>query len=167
MPAALQELTTLHQQVSSLHQLTRAVNTTLHVEQVVSAAATHTRAALNAHGVVIWLVDDAPAGTPLRVHRHDGFAGRAEALDFLSQQTASECVMLVPLPQLLGETPGPQGTCLVAPLRWQQSLTGRIGVVRWGGRFDKQGAGVLKSVGLEIGTAIENARLYRAALEAA
>ena len=59
------------------------------------------------------------------------------------------------------------GHCLRAPLMWRHQTRGMIGVIRWQTGFETAEAEMLQNVGLEVATALENARLYSAAIDAA
>ncbi|MCW3062530.1 MAG: ggdef domain, partial [Capsulimonas sp.] len=56
---------------------------------------------------------------------------------------------------------------LRAPLCWRERCLGMIGVVRWTDGVSPTDTALLESIGLEVGSALENARMYGAALEAA
>jgi diguanylate cyclase (GGDEF)-like protein/putative nucleotidyltransferase with HDIG domain len=60
-----------------------------------------------------------------------------------------------------------QGQCLIAPLFWQGKAIGMIAALSWDEPFEDDEAAMLESIGVEVGTAMENARLYGAALKAA
>jgi diguanylate cyclase (GGDEF)-like protein/putative nucleotidyltransferase with HDIG domain len=59
------------------------------------------------------------------------------------------------------------GQCLIAPLFWQGKAIGMIAAVMWREPFEEDETAMLESIGVEVGTAMENARLYGAALKAA
>lgn len=159
------------EQLMSLHNLTKAVNTTLHPDEVLSAAVTHTRAALRADAIIVWLLEDSQAEADeagkARVKLHDGFDGKPDMLAFLAEQAIREEVDTLSLITAPHSDQPSGGSCLRAPLRWQQSVTGMIGVVRWNEEFGITECQLLESIGIEVGTALENARSYSAALEAA
>lgn len=60
-----------------------------------------------------------------------------------------------------------KGQCLIAPLFWQGKAIGMIAATSWNEPFEDDATAMLESVGVEVGTAMENARLYGAALKAA
>ncbi len=152
-------------QLTAIHQLTKAVNNTLEVEQVLSAAAEHTQQALQADAVVLWLPEgDAASGAPdpgptLGVCLHKGLDDQPDVLNSLSELPARDRVETVSLPA--------PASLLRAPLLWRGRSVGAIGVIRWEGGFGHTDLQMLESIGLEVGTALENARLYGAAVEAA
>ena len=159
------------EQLTALHNLTKSVSTTMCPDEVLSAAVTHTKGALRADGIVIWLVDemsedlDDPEKVSIKLHY--GFDEKPEMLNFLADQAVRDIVDAVSLVTAPHTQQTLRGVCLRAPLRWQQSVTGMIGVVRWNGEFGETECQLLESIGIEVGTALENARLYSAAVEAA
>jgi diguanylate cyclase (GGDEF)-like protein/putative nucleotidyltransferase with HDIG domain len=152
------------QQIGALLELTQAVNNTLQVHEVLVAAASHARQAMRSHAALIWLSETAIERTeqpaiPIRV----GFEADADAQTLLAAQDIRDEVEALPF-----ITPGGRiGYCLRAPLRWQQHLLGMIGVVRWDDGIEPTEWETLRSIGLEVGTALENACQHLAALKAA
>ncbi len=164
------------QQLSALHQLTKAANNTLQIDQVIEAALTHTRQAMQADAVVVKITAQvSKEGQSELTIRSSGLTERAEVLDAINNLPLSQDVESIVLPILVdlkdeeatGEKNHSPVTYLQAPLLHRGNVIGVIGVVRWGGRFGRTEPEMLESIGLEIGTAYENARLYGAALEAA
>jgi diguanylate cyclase (GGDEF)-like protein len=157
------------QQLTALQQLTRAVNDTRHVEHVLAAAAEHTQQALQADAVLLWLLQEetVESAEQLTLAVNEGLEQRPEAHRFVRDLPATEALEMLTLPARPYAAPAEIGTLLRAPLHWQQQRVGVIGVVRWGAGFERGEAELLESIGLETATALENARLYGAALEAA
>ena len=60
-----------------------------------------------------------------------------------------------------------KGQCIIAPLMWQSKPIGMIAAITWDKAFDEDEPDMLESIGVEVGNAMENARLYGAALKAA
>ncbi|HEY0073845.1 MAG TPA: diguanylate cyclase [Abditibacteriaceae bacterium] len=60
-----------------------------------------------------------------------------------------------------------KGQCIIAPLMWQSKPIGMIAAIGWDKPFDEDEPDMLESIGVEVGNAMENARLYGAALKAA
>jgi diguanylate cyclase (GGDEF)-like protein/putative nucleotidyltransferase with HDIG domain len=60
-----------------------------------------------------------------------------------------------------------QGECMIAPLVWQSKPIGMLAAIAWDRPFDENEPDMLESIGVEVGNAMENARLYGAALKAA
>lgn len=158
------ELNRRTRQIEALQELTRAVNTTLKTDQVVASAAEQARRALLADAVLVRLREpDENAAAPPRLHVHarQGLENHPDLAQVLSHLPLGERAERVPLPA------AQSGACLQAPLRWQRQIIGTISVVRWRSGFDDEDAALLESIGLEAGTALENARSYGRALEAA
>lgn len=159
------------EQLTALHDLTKAVSVSLRPDDVLKAAQEHTKAALCADAVVVWLAEDprqeseSPHGETVRLH--EGFEQDPEMLEFLSHQPARDVLHTLSLTTAPHRGDGMSGVCLRAPLRWQHSVVGSIGVVRWNADFGVTECQLLESIGIEVGTALENARMYSAAIEAA
>jgi len=177
------------EQLTALHDLTKAISTTMLPDDVLKAAVKHTKGALRADAIIVWVVETSGERVPadpqtrrladsqtrrtVRVKLHDGFENKPAMLAFLADQPLREVVdalslITEPHSDLPAGTRGDSGgSCLRAPLRWQQNVTGMIGVLRWNADFGVTECQLLESIGLEVGTTLENARLYSAALEAA
>jgi diguanylate cyclase (GGDEF)-like protein len=171
-------------QLGALHQLTKAINNTLKVDQVVAAAASQTAQALQTDVVILWLKDRLPDAQPrLQIFPDRALEGQIETLDFLATlhirdqvETLALHSVTVSTPDLTPDLPEADSAadnyqygayCLRAPLLWQGRASGMIGVLRWHAGFDATESGLLESIGLEVGAALENAQRYEAALEAA
>src|SRR5205823_1047962 len=124
-------------QLASLQELTRAVNTTLHMDQVLAATAHHTKQALKADAVAIWLLEPEVAGARqgARLVLQQGLENDAEVLQFICDQPATTRLQYIPLPMDLYAQCHFGGTFMRAPLRWQQRPIGIVGVIRWRGGF--------------------------------
>ena len=162
------------QQLSALHQLTKAANNTLQIDQVLEAALTHTREAMQADAVVIKIAAQSGQGDEEVSLSSVGLDERPDVLKCIHNLPSSETVGSVFLPIPI-PIPAPESesefrsliTYLQAPLLHRGVAIGTLGVVRWSGRFGGTEPEMLESIGVEVGTAYENARLYGAALEAA
>ncbi|HZO90182.1 MAG TPA: diguanylate cyclase [Chthonomonadaceae bacterium] len=153
------------QQLGALLGLTQAVNNTLQVKDVLAAALEHTQRAFQAEAVAVWLSDESAGSSKVTtLPLHKGLEEHTSILAFLARQAVRDQVELLPLPTATETQPG---VCLRAPLIWQQKALGMIGIVRWEASIDPTEWGLLQSIGLEVGTALENAYRHRAALEAA
>ena len=156
------------EQLSALHNLTKAVNTTMRPDEVLATAVAQTRDALCANAIIVWLTDNSyDEKKKPSVKLHEGFEEQPDMFAFLAEQPMRKVVDLISLVTSPESDNTAQGSCLRAPLRSQQGVTGMIGVVRWNGDFGATEGQLLESIGLEVGTALENARLYSAAVEAA
>jgi diguanylate cyclase (GGDEF)-like protein/putative nucleotidyltransferase with HDIG domain len=184
-------------QLMELHQLTKAINNTLVRDQVLAAAAKHTRQALQADAVVIRLVEggalntqaDIKAASELNpdseqrvgVYLHEGLEDRPDVLEYITARPLPETLAILPLPAVFGDSslngssdsPAPPaksqqaGCWMRAPLLWQSRTIGSIGAIRWNDGFEGTEPALLESIGVEVGTALANAREYAAAVEAA
>ncbi|MEO7719310.1 MAG: HD domain-containing phosphohydrolase [Capsulimonas sp.] len=154
-------------QMTALHQLTKAVNTSLKTDEVMQVAEEHTLRALNAEAVLFWLIgeDKSPEGTPLmELRRSTGLQDLPKLLDVLRSLPLRRQVEAITVTDDHGRR---SGICLRAPLCWRERCLGMIGVVRWTDGVSPTDTALLESIGLEVGSALENARMYGAALEAA
>ena len=183
------------EQLGSLLSINSAVNNTLEIEEVLTVAGTQIQEAFGADAVVVWLseaqenrsqVGERPV---LRVLA-GGQEMATEALSYLEQASVHALTEALLLPASIQRCIGTPvsleiadvasnskvspstceqggGYCLRAPLLWRQQILGMIGVIRWQIGFETAEADMLQNIGLEVATALENARLYSAAIEAA
>jgi len=156
------------EQLTALLHLTKAVNNTLQVDLVITAALESARQALQADAVVIRLSDGVPGADALpRIARHIGLDHHPLVVHVIEQLPISDQAEIVPLPVNAHGSRNITGSYLRAPLRWQQQTIGMIGVVRWNIPFTPTDQAMLESIGVEVGTAMENAHRYAAAVQAA
>ena len=158
-------------QLTALHQLTKAINTTLDIEKVLTTALQHSLLSVGADAGVIRLHDSPKdAESFQRVVRQSGFEGRGEALDWIQTLPICQQMEMLPLP-LWGassqKSSSQSGNYLRIPLRWQDQTLGTIGFIRWQNTFEDTELELLESISLEVGTALNNARQYSVALDAA
>jgi len=151
-------------QLQALHQLTKAVHRTRLVDEVIEAALKHTRQALPTDAIVLQLVGNGASKIEPLPSRtlHQGLEEWPQILDFIDHLPLVSEVHVSMLPDDIHA-----GCYLRAPLLWQTRPIGMIGVLRWEGGFEGTEPDLLESIGLEVGTAYENARLYAVAVEAA
>ncbi len=152
-------------QLSALQKLTRGINNTLNFDEVVTEATRHTRIALNASGIAVWLLKDNGPGIPSSPYLRtiDGLDEDeflAKTLDDMGMNHAVESV-------LVRTQDSDVWNCLRAPLSWQNRQIGMIGVLRQNGTFAHGDEELLESIGIEIGTALEHAKQHADALAAA
>ena len=157
------------EQLSALHQLTKAVTNSLKMDEVLSTAAKHTLQVLQTDAVVVWLLGDGmeETGKLPQIHFQQGLEDRLEMLRFIRCLPMIDKGTMVPLPVSQDLEQQSVGVLLRTPLRWQQNAMGMLGVIRWRSSFGQTECELLESIGLEVSTAMENARLYAAAVEAA
>ena len=155
-------------ELRSLHQLTKAVTTTLDTDTVLEAAGKHSRMALHADAVVVWMLDG-PAASSIaypKVRYEQGLPDDAKLIETLHGMSMCGSTMMHTVSPRAEDEIG-DGWILHAPLRWQQRPIGMIGVIRWDSRFEPNDVDLLEGIGLEVGTALENAHLYASAKDAA
>ncbi|MDQ2732252.1 MAG: diguanylate cyclase, partial [Armatimonadota bacterium] len=157
------------QQLTALYQLTTAVNSTLQIDQVLPLACNHTLAAMGADAVVISVVgpefSECRDTSPTVCEK--GFKHRPEALTFIRCLPACESFQVIPLEIESGVSGPANAWVLQAPLLWQTQIVGTVSVVRWACSFEGTEPDMLRSIGVEVGAAVENARSYSLAREAA
>jgi diguanylate cyclase (GGDEF)-like protein len=134
---------------------------------VMKSALTHTKEALRADAVLIWLTSTNDSTRSASIKLHTGLEEDTEMLDFLADQPIRSAVDTISLTTAPHSEDRTSGFCLRAPLRCRQNIVGMIGVVRWNTDFGMTECQLLESIGIEVGTALENAQLYSAAVEAA
>jgi diguanylate cyclase (GGDEF)-like protein len=152
-------------QLSALQKLTKGINNTLNFGEVLDESVHHTKIALNASAVAVWLQVENGPGIPNSVHlsRLDGLGESAKldgVLEDLGFKPGVESI-------LLRNEDGHVWNCLRAPLNWQNRQVGMIGVLRQNGTFNNTDEEMLESIGIEVGTALEHARQHAEALAAA
>jgi diguanylate cyclase (GGDEF)-like protein len=157
------------EQLAALLHLTKAVNSTLQVDQVINAALESTRQALNADAVAIRISgDERTRDNALpRIARQVGLDQHPHVVHFIEHLPFCDQAQLLSLPVAPNTQQYMISSYLRAPLHWQQWTIGMIGVIRWNGSFTTTEQEMLESIGVEVGTAMENARLYAIAREAA
>lgn len=158
------------EQLTGLLHLTKSVNSTLLADQVIAAAVESTQHAFQGDGVVLRIMEDEvnpTAGLP-HVIRHTGLEDHTQLVNAIEQLPICAHVQMLPLPLACqAQHSDSTGTYLRAPLLWQQRVIGMIGVVRWNATFGLTEQEMLESIGVEVGTALENARRYAVAVKAA
>lgn len=167
------------EQLTALHQLTKAVNDTLVVDQVLEAAIVHTQRALRADAILVVLnpvvevdINEEGDEIPL-ITVQRGLENHHEIVDDLTQLPVSSQIQESPIPakwkvSRAGQEKNGGGSGLLrAPLVWQGQIIGVVSVMRWHSKFGPTDADTLESIGVEVGTAYHNARTYYLALEAA
>ena len=156
-------------QLSILHQLSRAINNSLRVEDVLSSAVRHTSEAMQADAVGIWLLDENgnPPFANRKAYVHIGLESHPQLWRSLLRKQVRDSAETVRIALSPSSDKPATAMCLRAPLVWKRRTIGMIDVISTKGSFESTEPQVLESIGLEIGTAVENARLYQAAVRAA
>jgi diguanylate cyclase (GGDEF)-like protein/putative nucleotidyltransferase with HDIG domain len=157
------------EQLTALLQLTKAINTTLKADQVIDAALQSTQQALQADAVMIRIVKDGVLEKSVLppIAKQIGLDGQPHVVQFIEQLPINNHTEAIPLPADPYAMQQSGGNYLRAPLLWQRRTIGIIGVVRWKNSFSPTELEMLESIGVEVGSAMENARLYATAVEAA
>jgi diguanylate cyclase (GGDEF)-like protein len=167
-------------QLKALHGLTKAVNNTLQVDEVLADAAEHTMKALQAEAVLLQVYEDsydANRGDALYLLEAEAQRGLDERSDIQRFLTALpladqvETLVISPSASAKGDArpsshnTSDEGSCLRAPLLWHNQPIGTIAVMRWQSSFGSGDSVMLESIGLEVAAAYKNAQLYAAAVE--
>ena len=86
-------------QLRALHQLTKAVNTTLDVEKVLTDALDHARRSVDADAALIRLREVAEDPESFqRIARHAGFSGKEHVLEWIKTLAPCQQLEMLPLP---------------------------------------------------------------------
>lgn len=149
-------------QLHALYELSRSVGNSLQLDDVLDSTSRLAREALRGDAIVINLTPFAltPHANVGCLVRHEGLDGMEWALDHLD----------------ILETPwhGRHGTFhdkgflsharyVIAPILCKQQPLGWIAILRREEPFEETAVDVLGGIGIEVGTALENARLYHIA----
>ncbi len=155
-------------QLTALYKLAKAVNNTLDARWVLAAGLDHTQEAMRADAIAISLCDDALDGDAAsNLVRHHGFGDHAKLLEKLAEMPAPDQPQALSAGEL-GIAESDSGwVCLRAALKWPNRTLGSVAVLRWEAGYGDSDLEMLESIGLEVGTAYENARQYAAAVDAA
>ena len=155
-------------QLSSLLELTQSVNSTLQISEVVSLALKHTRTALEADAVFIRLSSCfEEADIAQESFTHCGLEEMPDALSALTSRPLLATIATFECPVGANQFDLLVGQCLTVPLLWQQKSLGMIGIVYRNRSIETTERDLMKSIGIEVGVALENAFRYTLAVEAA
>ena len=159
------ELRQRSRQLTSLHHLTKAINTTLDFDKVLTAALENSLLAVGADAALIWLRESEGAFASHRIVRQNGFGDHPEMLEWIKGVQVCQTMETLALPRT--DTVSASGAYLHVSLQWQGKTLGTIGFVRWQNGFEETEFELVESIALEVGTALNNARQYRLAVDAA
>jgi diguanylate cyclase (GGDEF)-like protein/putative nucleotidyltransferase with HDIG domain len=156
------------EQLSALQALTSAINETLDTSRVISAAAMHTHAALNAAATAVWTMSESGDRIEPLPHKCIGMDRYSEIFRYAAESDVSNSatVQVITVQEDDGGVDGSFEYLQVA-LRCRGELLGKLGVVRAIGNFKDSDLKLLDSIGLHVATALENARQYWNARDAA
>lgn len=152
-------------QLTSLHQLTKAITTTLDFDEVLTEALKNSLLAVGADAALIRLCESKEVGASQKIVRQNGFADHPEVLEWIKGMPLCQTMETLALPQT--STASASGMYLHASLQWQGQALGMIGFVRWQSGFEETEFDLVESIALEVGTALNNARQYCLAVDAA
>ena len=159
------ELRQRTRQLTSLHHLTKAINTTLDFDKVLTEALESSLSAVGADAALIRIRESKEAFASQRIVRQSGFDGHPEVLEWIKELPVCQTMETLALPQTSAAFAS--GVYLRASLQWQGQTLGTIGFVRWQSGFAESEFDLVESISLEVGTALNNARQYRLAVDAA
>lgn len=153
-------------QINSLHTFSKAIGNSIDLESVINAAREHAGIAFEADAVVLNVTQFAfstSANTKPMVRQY-GLEGREWVLEELN-------ILEAPGVASFG-TLHDQGfeqhlKYMIAPIPYKGKTYGWLAVFRENRSFDHSDAKVIEGLGMEIGTALENARLYEMARQMA
>jgi diguanylate cyclase (GGDEF)-like protein len=171
-------------QLQVLHEIVRAATGSLDVNEVLGQILRRTSQALSADATAVWLLEDQGGYAALQLHAQSGFE-RPEHRALLgaipprwgrglATMLAERRCVPVSCEAKTGE--GSEGAddqdstraeVWCAPLEWRGKPMGVLGAARWVGGLGKTERGLLEAVALEVAVALQNARLYRLAVDAA
>ncbi len=164
------------QQLEVLHEIVRAATSSLDVGEVLGQILGRTAMALAADATAIWLLDEGEGSHPsLRLHAQSGF----DAPEHRALLNAIPPRWGRGLQRMLAERRSLPVACEArdaadtraevwcAPLEWRGKTMGVLGAARWHGSLGRTERSLLEAVALEVAVALQNARLYHLAVEAA
>jgi diguanylate cyclase (GGDEF)-like protein len=162
-------------QLHVLHEIVRAATSTLDVSEVLAQILRRTAQALTADATAIWLLEEDEGHQALRLHAQSGFdqpEHRALLTTIPSRYHRSLAGMLqerrcVPVSCEARDAGDTRADLWCAPLEWRGKTMGVLGAARWVGGMGRTERGLLEAVALEVAVALQNARLYHMAVEAA
>ncbi|MCC6446256.1 MAG: diguanylate cyclase [Armatimonadetes bacterium] len=149
-------------QLSILHDIANEVNATLNAAEVLRIALRKTLSAIRADAGAVWCKED---GESFQVACQQGFSPEEMAACLLAPQGADNASTLS---RMQAAVPGGKPCHIIyAPLRCKERALGILVAIRREVPFEPVEEGLLESVALSVGVALENARLYEEALKAA
>jgi diguanylate cyclase (GGDEF)-like protein/putative nucleotidyltransferase with HDIG domain len=155
-------------QLMSLQMLTSAVNETLEPGKVLSAAAVHTQQAFLPIATAIWLSDANGDLTESAPNQCVGLSSESDVIRKASKCSISELSCVRGLVGKFDDTDEMhECSYLQRALRCRGVLMGKIGVVRVGQSFSEADIRLLDSICLHVATALENAKQFWNARDAA
>jgi diguanylate cyclase (GGDEF)-like protein len=163
-------------QLQVLHDILRAATSSLNVNEVLGQILRSTSQALSADATAIFLLEDGQHGYPsLRLHAQSGFdqPEHHALLNAIPPRWGRGLEKMLAERQCLPvacearDEADTRAEVWCAPLHWRGRTMGILGAARWHGSLGKTEQGLLQAVALEVAVALQNARLYHVAVEAA
>jgi diguanylate cyclase (GGDEF)-like protein/putative nucleotidyltransferase with HDIG domain len=153
-------------QLEAMHGLSKAIGHSLDVEQLVQSTNLHGLKALRADALVINLAPFAFMGHPRigELVSHRGIDGNFWVLD---QLNVLETPRVLQVQTLYDPLLARSAKCLLMPVESKGRALGWVAAFRWSEEFEEADASIIQSIGSELGTALENARLYEVARQMA
>ncbi len=153
-------------QLQSLYSLAKAIGNSLDLEGVIKNSTDHAMHALHADAYILNLTPFA-FSAHARVGQIVRQAGLEENKWILDQLNILETPWAASFGTLHDPTFARHGKYCIAPVLFKGRGYGWLCMIRWEEGFDKSEASLLESIGIEVGTALENARLYEIARQMA
>jgi diguanylate cyclase (GGDEF)-like protein len=162
-------------QIHVLHEIVRAATSSLDIGEVLGQILHRTAQALPADATAVWLLDGQDGYSTLQLHAQSGFE-RPEHRALLSaippRWGRGLATMLherrcVPVSCEARDAASTKAEVWCAPLEWRGKTMGVLGAARWQGGLGRTERSLLEAVALEVAVALQNARLYHLAVEAA
>jgi diguanylate cyclase (GGDEF)-like protein len=163
-------------QLQVLHEILRAATSSLNVNEVLGQILRSTTQALSADATAIWLLEESQHGyQSLRQHAQSGFdkPEHRALLDAIPPRWGRglekmlEERQCVPVACEARDEADTRAEVWCAPLHWRGRTMGVLGAARWQGSLGRTERSLLQAVALEVAVALQNARLYHVAVEAA
>jgi diguanylate cyclase (GGDEF)-like protein len=162
-------------QLHVLHEIVRAATSSLDVGEVLGQILHRTAQALSADATAVWLLDGQDGYPTLQLHAQSGFEApehRALLSAIPPRWGRGLATMLaerhcVPVSCEARDAASTRAEVWCAPLEWRGKTMGVLGAARWQGSLGRTERSLLEAVALEVAVALQNARLYHLAVEAA
>jgi diguanylate cyclase (GGDEF)-like protein len=164
------------QQLQVLHEIVRAATSSLDVGEVLGQILGRSAQALAADATAVWLLDEEGGSYPaLRLHAQSGFKTPEQRalLDAIPPRWGRGLERMlgqrgsVPVACEARDAADTRAEVWCAPMAWRGRTMGVLGAARWHGSLGRTERGLLEAVALEVAVALQNARLYHLAVEAA
>jgi len=149
-------------QLESLQELTKAVNSTLDLNDVLAAALSQTQDALQANGVALWIRDIDELDSVEPIVRMRGFEPDLDFVSFISQLECGESPIRT---SFQVSSSSKTAHVLATQISWHGEMQGTVAVIKWEEEFNVNDCSLMESIGLELGTALRNAEQHAIAVD--